>query len=224
MKLKWKIQNVANVKNKSKAVVQITAEQLIREANERQLGLLPPPPKQTITDEEELHDYKLRKRKGFEDQIRKNRTVKRNWIKYAQWEENLKEVQRARSIYEQALDVDYKNITLKYAEMEMNNRQVNHTRNIWDRAVTILPRVNQFWYKYTYMEEKLGNIAGCRQVFERWMEWEPEEQAWHSYINFELRYKEVEKARCIYERYILFCLVFQLMRMSHHSQTLLGLL
>ena len=31
-------------------------------------------------------------------------------------------------------------------------------------------------YKYTYMEEMLGNIAGCRQVFERWMEWEPEEQ------------------------------------------------
>lgn len=58
-------------------------------------------------------------------------------------------------------------------------------------------------YKYTYMEEMLGNPAGCRQVFERWMEWEPEEQAWHSYINFELRYKEVDKARTIYERYIL---------------------
>lgn len=59
-------------------------------------------------------------------------------------------------------------------------------------------------YKYTYMEEMLGNVAGCRQVFERWTEWEPELQAWHSYINFELRYKEVEKARTIYERYILF--------------------
>lgn len=53
------------------------------------------------------------------------------------------------------------------------------------------------------MEEMLGNVAGCRQVFERWMEWEPDEQAWHSYINFELRYKEVDKARTIYERYIL---------------------
>uniref|UniRef100_G1RFP5 Crooked neck pre-mRNA splicing factor 1 n=1 Tax=Nomascus leucogenys TaxID=61853 RepID=G1RFP5_NOMLE len=104
-----------------------------------------------------------------------------------------------------ALDVDYRNITLwlKYAEMEMKNRQVNHARNIWDRAITTLPRVNQFWYKYTYMEEMLGNIAGARQVFERWMEWQPEEQAWHSYINFELRYKEVDRARTIYERYIL---------------------
>lgn len=53
------------------------------------------------------------------------------------------------------------------------------------------------------MEEMLGNVAGCRQVFERWMEWEPDEQAWHSYINFELRYKEVDKGRSIYERYIL---------------------
>lgn len=61
-----------------------------------------------------------------------------------------------------------------------------------------------YWrYKYTYMEEMLGNIAGARQVFERWMEWRPEEQAWHSYINFELRYKEVDRARTIYERYIL---------------------
>uniref|UniRef100_A0A8C5FH56 Crooked neck pre-mRNA splicing factor 1 n=1 Tax=Gadus morhua TaxID=8049 RepID=A0A8C5FH56_GADMO len=201
---KQRIPKVAKVKNKAPAEVQITAEQLLREAKERELELLPPPPKQKITDEEELNDYKLKKRKGFEDNIRKNRTVISNWIKYAQWEESLKEVQRARSIYERALDVDHRNIALwlKYAEMEMKNRQVNHARNIWDRAITILPRVNQFWY-YSYMEEMLGNVAGCRQVFERWTEWEPEEQAWHSYINFELRYKEVDKARSIYERYIL---------------------
>lgn len=65
-------------------------------------------------------------------------------------------------------------------------------------------------YKYSYMEEMLKNVAGCRQVFERWMEWEPEEQAWHSYINFELRYKEVDKGRTIYERYIL------LLEFTHH--------
>uniref|UniRef100_A0AAY4CFJ5 Crooked neck-like protein 1 n=1 Tax=Denticeps clupeoides TaxID=299321 RepID=A0AAY4CFJ5_9TELE len=211
---KQRIPKVAKVKNKAPAEVQITAEQLLREAKERELELLPPPPKQKITDKEELNDYKLRKRKGYEDNIRKNRTIISNWIKYAQWEESLNEIQRARSIYERALDVDHRNITLwlKYAEMEMKSRQVNHARNIWDRAITILPRANQFWYKYTYMEEMLGNIAGCRQVFERWMEWEPEEQAWHSYINFELRYKEVEKARTIYERYILLRLIIMLLK------------
>lgn len=45
-------------------------------------------------------------------------------------------------------------------------RQLNHARNIWDRAITILPRANQFWYKYTYMEEMLGHIAGEEFFFE----------------------------------------------------------
>lgn len=187
------------------APVQITAEQLLREAKERELELVPPPPKQKISDPDELKDYQRRKRKAFEDNIRKNRNLMTNWIKYAQWEESQKEIQRARSVFERGLDVDHRNITvwLKYAEMEMRARQLNHARNIWDRAITILPRANQFWYKYTYMEEMLGHIAGARQVFERWMEWEPEEQAWHSYINFELRYKELDRARMIYERFVL---------------------
>ena len=77
----------------------------------------------------------------------------------------------------------------RYAEMEMRNKQVNHARNVWDRSVTLLPRAQQLWYKYAYMEEVLGNVTACRSVFERWMEWEPDPQAWHSYINFEYRYK-----------------------------------
>lgn len=87
--------------------------------------------------------------------------------------------------------------------MEMKNKQINHARNLWDRAITIMPRINQFWYKYTYMEEMLDNVAGTRAVFERWMEWQPEEQAWQTYINFELRYKELERARKIYERFVM---------------------
>ncbi|OQR76768.1 crooked neck protein 1 [Tropilaelaps mercedesae] len=192
------------VKNKTPAEVQITAEQLLREAKERELEIVPPPPKQKISDPEELAEYRLRKRKGFEDNIRKNRGVISNWLKYAAWEESQKEVQRARSVYERALDVDSRNITvwLKYAEMEMKNKQVQHARNIWDRAVSILPRVNQFWYKYAFMEETLGNIPGCRQVFQRWMEWQPEEQVWLTYIKFEMRYKETDEARKIYEQFI----------------------
>lgn len=195
---------VAKVKNKAPAEVQITAEQLLREAKERDLEILPPPPKQKISDPDELADYQHRKRRAFEDSLRKNRTVISNWIKYAQWEESQKEVQRARSIYERALDVDHRNIPLwlRYTEMEMRNRQVNHARNLWDRAVTVLPRANQFWYKYTHMEEMVQNVAGARQVFDRWMEWEPDEQAWLTYIKFELRYKEIDRARRIYEKFV----------------------
>ena len=44
--------------------------------------------------------------------MRRNRNVITNWIKYAQWEESQKEIQRARSVFERALDVDDRNITL----------------------------------------------------------------------------------------------------------------
>jgi hypothetical protein len=39
------------------------------------------------------------------------------------------------------------------------------------------------------------------------MEWEPGEQAWLSYIKMELRYRETERARQIYERcyYYYYC-------------------
>ncbi|GFT23485.1 crooked neck-like protein 1 [Nephila pilipes] len=200
-----KIPKVAKVKNKTPAEIQITAEQLLREAKERDLEILPPPPKQKISDPEELAEYQLRKRKTFEDNIRKNRGLISNWIKYAQWEESQKEINRARSVYERALTVDHRNVTLwlKYAEMEMKHRQVNHARNIFDRAVTILPRVSQFWYKYVYMEQMLHKSTHARQIFERWMEWEPDEQAWLTYIKFELKFQEIDRARQIYERFVM---------------------
>lgn len=46
------------------------------------------PPKQTIIDKDELDDYQLRKRKEFEDGIRRNRFQVTTWMKYARWEEN----------------------------------------------------------------------------------------------------------------------------------------
>ena len=163
---KAKMPKVARVKNKMPAEVQITAEQLLHEAAATKVEKVAPPPRQKITDPGELAEIQMRKRKEFEDNIRKNRGVMSNWIKYAKWEESQQQYTRARSVYERALDVDHRNITvwLKYAEMEMRHKQVNHARNLWDRAVTILPRAKQFWYKYTYMEEMLGNVPGARQV------------------------------------------------------------
>ena len=70
----------------------------------------------------------------------------------------------------------------QYAEMEMRHRFINHARNVWDRAVTLLPRIDQLWYKYIHMEEMLGNVAGTRQVLERWMRFEPDHAGWMAYI------------------------------------------
>lgn len=190
------------VKNKAAAPIQISAEQLLREAVDRQEPGLQAPT-QRFADLEELHEYQGRKRKDFEDYVRRNRINMNNWMRYAAWELEQKEFRRARSIFERALDVDSTSVILwiRYIEAEMKTRNINHARNLLDRAVTILPRVDKLWYKYVYMEETLGNIPGTRQVFERWMSWEPEEGAWSAYIKLEKRYFEFDRARQIYQRF-----------------------
>jgi len=150
------------VKNKQPADQQITAEQILREAKGLMLEEGYTAPKQVITDQAELNEYRLRERKTYEDNIRRvGRWNLGIWVKYAEWEERQQDLRRARNVWERALAVNAEHLTfyLKYAEMEMRNRQVNHARNVWDRAVTILPRIDQLWYKYIHMEEMLHEIG-----------------------------------------------------------------
>lgn len=62
--------------------------------------------------------------------------------------------------------MDYQNVTLwlKYIEMEAKNKFVMSCRNLYERACQLLPRVEQFWFKYAHMEELLGNYAGKRCI------------------------------------------------------------
>ncbi|KAL2157458.1 hypothetical protein VTH06DRAFT_6150 [Thermothelomyces fergusii] len=190
------------VKNKAPAPVQISAEQLLREAVDRQETAIQKPT-QRFADLEELKEYQGRKRREFEDYIRRNRLRLANWFQYAQWELEQKEFARARSVFERALDVHPNNTQLwiRYIEAEIKNRNINHARNLLDRAVTRLPRVPKLWYKYLWVMEMLGDIPGTRQVFDRWMTWEPDEDAWSAYIKLEKRYGEYDRARQIFRHY-----------------------
>ena len=60
--------------------LQITAEQILREARELQEHDFKAP-KQKITDETELAEYRLRKRKEFEDLVRRVRWNSSVWVK-----------------------------------------------------------------------------------------------------------------------------------------------
>ena len=122
------------IKNNAAATLQITSEQLVKESHAHRIDEIKIP-NQKINDEDELNDYKLKKRKEFEDQIKRQRFHIGCWMKYAAWEENQGEYVRTRSIFERANQIDYRNTTiwLKYAEMEMKNKFVNHLRPILTR-------------------------------------------------------------------------------------------
>jgi len=91
------------VKNKAPAEIQITAEQLIREASDRGDPLFNmSKPKISEETEEQVQS----RRKGFEDALRRNRNGIGTWLKYAVYEERRLELARARSIYERTLEVE----------------------------------------------------------------------------------------------------------------------
>lgn len=192
---------VPRIKNRAPAPIQISAEQILREAQERQEAPTKQV-KQRVEDYEELEEYRSRKRTDFENRVRRVKQNVHNWIQYAVWEASQGEMARARSVFERGLDVDAHHLQLwmRYIETELKHRNINHARNLLDRAVSILPRQDALWYKYVHLEELLGNVGGTRQVFERWMAWEPEERAWDAYIGLEVRYKELERASEIWKR------------------------
>lgn len=194
---------VTKVRNTAAAPMQITAEQLIAESQAHRTDDVKAP-KQRIQDEEELEDYKLRRRTEFENAVKRQRIHVGNWLKYAKWEETIGEVIRARSIYERTLEIDPRNVTiyLKYAEMEMRHKFINHARNIWERACRTLPMTDQLWYKYGYMEELLGNYANAREIFQKWMTWKPGKNAWWAYLKFEERMGEFSNCRRVLNDYI----------------------
>jgi crooked neck len=79
---------------------------------------------------------------------------------------------------------------------------MSDTHNLFDRAVTLLPWVDQLWYKYVYLEELLQNVPGAQQVFGWWMQWEPDDKAWQAYIKMEEQYDELDRASVIYEQWV----------------------
>ena len=190
------------VKSKAASAVQISAEQLLREAVDRQEVPLQAPT-QRFGDLEELHEYQGRKRREFEDYVRRSRLSLKNWLQYTSFELEQKEFARARSVFERALDVHPNNIKLwiAYVDAEIRGRNVQHARNLLDRAVTRLPRIDKLWYKYVYVEEMLANVPGTRQVFDRWMKWQPDEAAWNAFVRFERRYGEYDRAREVFRAF-----------------------
>lgn len=197
---------LGRVKNKAPAPVQITAEQLLREAweNKELSGASVVAPRHQIADAEELAEYQQTTRKSFEDRIVRSRSNMSSWLKYARWEEAQRDFVRARSVFERAIDTDYRShiVWSAYAEMEMRHKFINHARNVWDRAVTFLPRVSQLWVKYAFMEEMLLNVSLARLVYVRWLKWMPDISAYTAFVQFEMRHRNVDQARIVYEKMI----------------------
>ena len=53
---------------------------------------------------------------------------------------------------------------------------------VFMRLLCTSEKLAQHRYKYIHMEEMLGNVPGARQIYERWMSFEPDHHGWMSFI------------------------------------------
>lgn len=146
------------VKNRAPAPIQITAEQILLEANQRKEEFLQPP-RRRIADAAELAEYRMGKRKAFEDELRRQRHHVGTWMKYAAWEESQEEFARARSIFERALDVDYKATTiwLKYADFQIFTAIIEVKCHLY----ILCPQIPKL---HSEGSNKHGHLIAIRQV------------------------------------------------------------
>ena len=118
----------------------------MREAKERQEDDFKPP-QRTIADAEELAEYRLQKRKEFEDLIRRVYWNESVWVKYARWEESQKDFARARSVWERALDHNYRSPRCgSECGDGDDNTGCQPARKRVGHGGDPPPRVDQFWY------------------------------------------------------------------------------
>ena len=198
-----KTAKTGGVRNRAASNVQVTVEQILREAVEQQGVAQISEALDAFADEEEVAMYKGEKRRRFEDMVSLAPGRTTNYTRYAAWEESVGEFERARNVYERGVTANYTDDVLwfKYAELEMRAGHINSARNVLVRAVSVLPRIDKFWFKFAAMEETVGNVAGARTVYNKWMAWTPPPPAWAAYIAFEKRYEEWENVRAIYAKY-----------------------
>ncbi|GKD31157.1 crooked neck-like protein 1, partial [Tanacetum coccineum] len=73
------------------------------------------------------------------------------------------------------------------------------TRAVLRNTIGFVPK-DKIFKKYIEIEQQLGNMDRCRKLYEKYLEWSPENcYAWSKYAELERSLMETERARTIFE-------------------------
>ena len=161
------------VKNKAPAPQQISAEQLLREAVDRQEPGLQAPT-QRFADLEELHEFQGRKRKEFEDYVRRNRINMNNWMRYVAPLPVVCSGFGMRLPHVAYLNGVESLLTLnRYAQWELEQKEFRRARSVFERALDVDSTSLVLWLRYieSEMKTRVSNLflqstyQGSRKMF-----------------------------------------------------------
>ncbi|KAA8530062.1 hypothetical protein F0562_004771 [Nyssa sinensis] len=128
------------------------------------------------------------------------------WINYALYEElDTQDMERTRNVYRECLKLiphdkfSFSKIWILAAQFEIRQLNLKGARQILGNAIGRAPK-HKIFKKYIEIELQLGNIDRCRKLYEKYLEWSPENcYAWSKYAQLERSLSENQRARGIYE-------------------------
>ncbi|XP_047320632.1 crooked neck-like protein 1 [Impatiens glandulifera] len=128
------------------------------------------------------------------------------WINYALFEElDAQDISRTRDVYRECLNLiphakfSFSKIWLMAAKFEIRQLNLKAARQILGNAIGRCPK-HKIFNKYIEIELNLGNIDRCRKLYEKYLEWSPENcYGWIKYAELEKDLIETERARAIFE-------------------------
>ncbi|GMI89853.1 hypothetical protein HRI_002654600 [Hibiscus trionum] len=128
------------------------------------------------------------------------------WINYALYEElDAGDMEQTRDVYRECLKLipheksSFAKIWLLAAQFEIRQLNLKGARQILGNAIGKAPK-DKIFKKYIEIELQLGNIDRCRKLYEKYLEWAPQNcYAWSKYAELERSLSETERARDIFE-------------------------
>ncbi|PNX99598.1 crooked neck 1-like protein, partial [Trifolium pratense] len=128
------------------------------------------------------------------------------WINYALYEElDAGDMERTRVVYRECLNqiphhkFSFAKVWLLAAQFEIRQLNLKGARQILGNAIGKAPK-SKIFKKYIEMELQLSNIDRCRKLYEKYLQWSPENcYAWSKYAELERSLSETDRARAIFD-------------------------
>jgi crooked neck len=137
---------------------------------------------------------------------------KRHWRRYiflflfyASYLELKGEDERARQVYQEAIRLlPHKRFTsaklwVQFALFEVRHNNLSSARKLLGQAIGRCPK-DKLYQCYIELELKLYEFGRCRQLYEKWIEWNPTNcQTYVKFAELEIGLGDLDRARAIYE-------------------------
>lgn len=158
----------------------------------------------------------LKRKKRYEDELESDPTDFDTWWAYISLLENYPlDIQR--EAFEKCISnipsstekLDWKRyiyLWIRYATLEELNDEIEKTRDIFKRLTKTIPNkkftFSKVWILYSNFEIRQGNLQQARKILGFSIGSFPKPKTFKHYIDLEIKLKEFDRVRKIYEKYI----------------------